>query len=108
MAVVSVGAAASAPEQGRKLKYQCLMQSRIPDQYCLGVPKLQRKDQAELKKLQGKFAVGTCLAFTKVELLNEKSADINTACRIAIDLRLSTDTAMLKACRSLGHPRPRH
>ena len=40
-------------------KVQCLLQSEIPDQYCLGVGETIRKDQAELKKLQEEEATST-------------------------------------------------
>ena len=32
-------------------KVQVILQSKIPDQYCLGVAKLQKKDKAELRKI---------------------------------------------------------
>ena len=32
-------------------KVQVILQSKIPNQYCLGVAKLQRKDKSELRKL---------------------------------------------------------
>ena len=36
-------------------KVQVVFQSKIPEQYCLGVAKLQKKDTNELKKIQDRF-----------------------------------------------------
>lgn len=78
-------------------KLQLLLQSRIPDQYCLGVAKQQKKDQSELQKLQQRFKVETVWKFTNVKLLDEKPVFIHTTCRITIDLRKSTAQAMLQS-----------
>ena len=42
------------PWQGKKIstqKVQALLQSHKPDEYCLGVAKLQKKDQKELQQV---------------------------------------------------------
>ena len=87
-------------------KSQCLLQCHVPNQYCVGVAKLQWKDQAELNRLQGMSVVGTCWVFTKVELFNEKCGYINTACRIAIDLRKSPRSAKLESTPFSRAPTP--
>ena len=93
------------PWQGKKIstqKVQALLQSHKPDEYCLGVAKLQKKDQKELQQVLKRFAVGTTWKFTAVKLLDDKSAFIHTTCRIVIDLRKTTATAMLQ---SVSFPR---
>ena len=47
-------------------KLQVVLQSKIPDQYCLGIAKLQKKDKAELKKLQDRWQIGTLGALSKI------------------------------------------
>ena len=86
--------------QGRQVatqKVQALLQSHKPEEYCLGVAKLQKKDKKELQQVLKRFAVDTTWKFTAVKLLDEKSAFIHTTCRITIDLRKSTATAMLQS-----------
>ena len=70
-------------------KVQIVLQSKQAEQYCLGVAKLQKKDEIEFKKLRDRWQVGTTWRFTAITLLNDKPAYIHTSCRIAIDLRKS-------------------
>ena len=78
-------------------KLQLVLQSKIPEQYCLGVAKLQKKDETELKKVQERWQIGTTWRFKAIALLNEKPAYIHTSCRIAIDLRKSQAQALLQS-----------
>jgi len=90
----------SYPWQGKQVatqKLQVLLQSHKPEEYCLGVAKLQKKDKKELQQVLNRFAVNTTWKFTAVKLLDEKSAFIHTTCRITIDLRKTTATAMLQS-----------
>ena len=65
------------------------------------------KDEEELKKLMLKFAPDTAWRFTKARLVtNEKPQYINTSCRIATDLRVSTVTALLQRSRFPKAPTP--
>ena len=48
--------------QGKQIatqKVQALLQSHKPEEYCLGVAKLQKKDKKELQEVLKRFAVGT-------------------------------------------------
>ena len=88
------------PWQGKQIatqKVQVLLQSHKPEEYCLGVAKLQKKDKKELQQVLKRFAVDTTWRFTAVKLLDDKSAFIHTTCRITIDLRKSMATAMLQS-----------
>ena len=76
-------------------KVQVVLQSKIAEQYCLGVAKLKNKDKAELKKIADRWQTGSTWIFKDITLLNEKSAYIHTSCRIAIDLRKSKVQALL-------------
>ena len=78
-------------------KVQVVLQSKIADQYCLGVAKLQKKDYTELKKIQDRFQTGTVWKFGTIKLLNEKASYVHTACRITVDLRQSKASAMLQS-----------
>ena len=78
-------------------KIQVVLQSKIPDQYCLGVAKLQKKDKAELRKIEDRWQTGTTWKFRAIQLLSEKPAFLHTSCRIAIDLRKSQAEAMLQS-----------
>jgi len=78
-------------------KLQLVLQSKIPEQYCLGVAKLKKNDKAELKKLAERWQTGSTWSFKDITLLNEKSAYIHTSCRIAIDLRGSKVQALLQS-----------
>ena len=78
-------------------KVQVILQSKIPNQYCLGVAKLQRKDKNELKKIADRWQTGTTWRFKAISLLNDKPAYIHTPCRIAIDLRKSQAQALLQS-----------
>ena len=95
--------------QGQQIptqKVQALLQSHKPEEYCLGVAKLQKKDKKELQQVLKRFAVGTTWKFTEVKLLEEKSAFIHTTCRITIDLRKTTATAMLQSASFPRAPCP--
>jgi hypothetical protein len=78
-------------------KVQVIFQSKIPEQYCLGVAKLQKKDATELKKIQDRFQTGTTWKYTDIKLLNDKPAFVHTSVRITIDLRKSKGQAMLQS-----------
>ena len=88
------------PYNGNQLsaqKVQVILQSKIPDQYCLGVARLQKKDKNELKKIADRWQTGTTWKFKAVKLLNDKPAYIHTPCRIIVDLRKSQAQAMLQS-----------
>ena len=78
-------------------KVQIVLQSKQAEQYCLGVAKLQKKDEADLKKIRDHWQTGTTWRFKSITLLNDKPAYIHTSCRIAIDLRKSKAQALLQS-----------
>ena len=78
-------------------KIQIVLQSKVAEQYCLGVAKIQNKDETELKKVKDRWQTGTTWRFTAIKLQNEKPAYIHTSCRIAIDLRKSQAQALLQS-----------
>ena len=78
-------------------KVQIVLQSKQAEQYCLGVAKLQKKDETELKKVRDRWQIGTTWRFKGITLINDKPAYIHTACRIAIDLRKSQAQALLQS-----------
>ena len=78
-------------------KIQIVLQSKQAEQYCLGVAKLQKKDETELKKVRDLWQIGTTWRFKAITLLNDKPAYIHTSCRIAIDLRKSQAQALLQS-----------
>ena len=61
-----------------------------------------KKDKKELHQMLKRFAVDTTWKFTAVKLVDDTSAFIHTTCRIIIDLRKTTATAMLQ---SVSFPR---
>ena len=77
-------------------KLQVILQSKIAEQYCIGVARLQKQNKAELQKMQSRFQLGSTWKFKAITLMNEKSAYIHTPCRIAVDLRKSKAEAMLQ------------
>ena len=81
-------------------KVQIVLQSKQAEQYCLGVAKLQKKDETELKKVRDRWQIGTTWRFKGITLINDKPAYIHTACRIAIDLRKSQAQALLQSTSS--------
>ncbi len=88
-------------------KYKSIvLQSKVADQYCLGVAKLQRKDKTELKQVQDRWKTGTTWRFKALTLLNDKPAYIHTSCRIAIDLRKSQAQALLQSTSFPQAPLP--
>ena len=87
-------------------KVQVVLQSKIADQYCLGVAKLQKKDYTELKKIQDRFQKGTVWKFDTIKLVNEKPSFLHTACRITVDLRQSQARAMLQSTSFPEAPEP--
>ena len=88
-------------------KLVVILKSTRPQQYCLGVARIKKKDENELKMLRNKFAPDTAWSFTKVCLeKSEKPQYIHTACRIAIDLRASTTTLLLQSSRFPKTPTP--
>ena len=76
-------------------KVQIVLQSKQAEQYCLGVARLQKKDETELKKVRDRWQIGTTWRFKAITLLNEKPAYIHTSCRIAIDLRKSQALSLI-------------
>ena len=78
-------------------KVQIVLQSKQAEQYCLGVAKLQKKDETELKKVRDRWQIGTTWRFKAITVLNDKPAYIHTSCRIAIDLRKSQAQALLQS-----------
>jgi len=78
-------------------KVQIVLQSKQAEQYCLGVAKLQKKNETELKKVRDRWQIGTTWKFKAITLLNDKPAYIHTSCRIAIDLRKSQTQALLQS-----------
>ena len=85
---------------------QLLLQSHKPEEYCQGVAKLQKKDKKALQTILQRFAVDTVWKFTKVKLLDDKTAFIHTACRITIDLHKTTATALLQSASFPPTPTP--
>ena len=88
------------PWKGQQIptqKLQIVLQSKAAEQYCLGVAKLQKKDETELKKVKDRWQTGTTWRFTAITLQNDKPAYIHTSCRIAIDLRKSQAQALLQS-----------
>ena len=54
------------PWQGKQIstqKLQIILQSKIPEQYCLGVAKLQKKDHAELRQMAQRWQTGSTWRF---------------------------------------------
>ena len=97
------------PWQGNQVptqKLQIILQSKIAEQYCLGVAKLQKKDKNELKAIAARWQIGTTWRFKSLTLLNEKSAYIHTPCRIAIDLRKAQAQALLQSTAFPQAPAP--
>lgn len=87
-------------------KVQVVLQSKIADQYCLGVAKLQKKDYKDLQNIQDRFQKGTVWKFGTIKLLNEKPSFVHTACRITVDLRQSKTSAMLQSTSFPETPEP--
>ena len=87
-------------------KLQVMLQSKIGEQYCLGVARLQRKDKTELKKIAERWETGTTWKFKSIVLHNEKPAYIHTPCRFVIDLRKSTAHALLQSAAYPETPVP--
>ena len=52
-------------------KVQIVLQSKQAEQYCLGVAKLQKKDETELKKVRDRWQIGTTWKFKAITLINE-------------------------------------
>ena len=101
--VIEYSYKANNGDQVTSQKVQVVLQSKIPEQYCLGVAKLQKQtgDKAELKKIQDRWQTGTTWKFKAIKLLNEKSPFIHITCRVTIDLRNSQVQALLQ---STGFP----
>ena len=87
-------------------KLQVILQSKVAEQYCIGVARLQKQDKAELQKMQTRFQVGSTWKFRSITLMNEKSAYIHTPCRIAVDLRKSKADALLQSMSFPSAPVP--
>ena len=100
--VIEYSYKANNGDQVTSQKVQVVLQSKIPEQYCLGVAKLKKTgDKAELKKIQDRWQTGTTWKFKAIKLLNEKSPFIHITCRVTIDLRNSQVQALLQ---STGFP----
>ena len=78
-------------------KVQVIFQSKIAEQYCVGIAKTQKHDKAELKQIQDRFQTGTTWKYKAIKLLNEKPAFVHTTVGITIDLRKSQAQAMLQS-----------
>ena len=63
----------------------------------MGIARLQRKDETELKKVRERWQIGSRWRFKAITLLNDKPAYIHTSCRIAIYLRKSQAQALLQS-----------
>ena len=87
-------------------KLQVILQSKRPEQYCMGFARLQKQDKAELQKMKSRFQVGNTWKFTAITLMSEKSAFIHTPCRIAVDLRKSKTQALLQSMSFPSAPAP--
>ena len=88
------------PWQGKELhtqKLQIVLQSKIAEQYCLGVAKLQRKDRTELKQMADRWQTGSTWRFKDLTLHNDKPASIHTPCCLAIDLRKTKAEKLLQS-----------
>ena len=96
------GSQAQVPTQ----KLQIVLQSKRAAQYCLGIARLWKKDEAELKKLRERYQVGTTWRFKAITIFNDKTAYIHTTCRIAIDLRKSQAQAVLQSTSFPQTPEP--
>ena len=93
-------------EQKQTEKLEIVLQSKVPEQYCLGIAKRKGKDATELKKLRDRWQTGTTWKFTSITLQNDKRAYIHTPCRIAIDLRQSKAQALLQSTSFPQSPVP--
>ena len=78
-------------------KLQIVLQSKQAAQYCLGIARLQKNNETELKKLRERWQVGTTWRFKGIQYVNEKSAYIHTTSRVAIDLRKSQAQPLLQS-----------
>ena len=78
-------------------KLQVLLQSKIGEQYCMGLARLLRKDTNELKMTAQRWETGTTWKFKGIVLHNEKPAYIHTPCRFVIDLRKSKVNKLLQS-----------
>ena len=72
----------------------------------MGIARLQRKDETELKKVRERWQIGSRWRFKAITLLNDKPAYIHTSCRIAIDLRKSQAQALLQSTSFPQTPEP--
>ena len=55
-------------------KLQTILLSHDSEQYCMGIARILKKDQAELAKQHKKFEVGSNWKFTKVHLMTTEKA----------------------------------
>ena len=78
-------------------KLQVLLQSKIGEQYCMGLARLLRQDKNELKMTAQRWETGTTWKFKGIVLHNEKPAYIHTPCRFVIDLRKSKVHKLLQS-----------
>ena len=87
-------------------KVQIVLQSKQAEQYCLGIARLQKKDETELKKVRERWQIGSTWRFKAITIFNDKPAYIHTSCRIAIDLRKSQAQALLQSTSFPQTPEP--
>ena len=87
-------------------KVQIVLQSKQAAQYCLGIARLLRKDEAELKRFAERWQIGTTWRFKAITIFNDKTAYIHTTCRIAIDLRKSQAQKLLQSTSFPLTPEP--
>ena len=86
--------------QGKEVhtqKLQTVLQSKIEEEYCLGVAKLQRKDRTELKQMADRWQTGSTWRFKGLTLHSDKPASIHTPCCLAIDLRKTKAEKLLQS-----------
>ena len=87
-------------------KVQIVLQSKQAAQYCLGIARLLKKDEAELRRFAERWQIGTTWRFKAITIFNDKTAYIHTTCRIAIDLRKSQAQALLQSTSFPQTPEP--
>ena len=60
-------------------KVQIVLQSKHAEQYCLGVARLQRKDETELKKVRERWHIGSTWRFKAITTLQDKPCLLYTS-----------------------------
>ena len=88
-------------------KVQVIFQSKIANQYCLGMAKLMKGDQVELRQVQNRCQTDTVWKFKAIKAVTEKPIFIHTTLRIVTDLRASQAQALLQSVSFPVAPVPR-